>query len=372
MGSLNVYRDHYVDATLISNLFIDHYMKDANDAQIKVYLYLVRLMSANMRTSISDIADRFNHTEKDVIRSLKYWEKNGLLLLDYDSDKNLTGIHLRDLPLTSGISSGDTDKAGQHNTDYNDNHTNNNSNHTDNNSNHDTTANKGTAPGEPDRKGKTPEKPTYTLDQLKAFKAQEEAQQILFVAEQYIGKTLSPTEIRSIFYIYDGLGFSTDLIDYLIQYCVGRGKRDFRYIEKVAVTWAEAKVKTPKQAAAISGKYDKAVYTIMTALGKNASPVAKEVDYITKWTKTYGYTIDVILEACNRTVLAVDSHRFEYADGVLSNWFKANIHHLNDVKLADEKFKKSKAPAGVSKNAFNQFQQNNYDFEDLEKKLLSN
>ena len=173
-------------------------------------------------------------------------------------------------------------------------------------------------------------------------------------------------------YIYDSLDFSADLIDYLIQYCVGRGKKDFRYIEKVAVSWAEEKVKTPKQAAAISGKYDKTVYTIMAALGKSTSPVAKEVDYITKWTKTYGYSLDIILEACNRTVLAVDSHRFEYADSVLGNWFKANVHHLNDVKAADEKFKKAKAPAGVSKNVFNQFQQNDYDFDEIERKLLRN
>ena len=379
MSSLNIYRDNYVDATLISNLFIDEYMKEANDAQIKVYLYLVRLMSAHKCTSISDIADKFNHTEKDVIRSLKYWEKQKLLVLDYDSNKNLTGIHLRDLPMvpnnTPESSAAPSSNERSHNEVENIRKT------------VETLAQepllkeasiKEPAPQEPSAKSvvqapTAPEKPTYSLDQLKAFKEQEEAQQILFIAEQYIGKTLSPTEIRSILYIYDGLGFSADLIDYLIQYCVGRGKKDFRYIEKVAVTWAEAKVKTPKQAASVSGKYDKAVYTIMTALGKSSStPIPKEVDYITKWTKTYGYTMDVILEACNRTVLAVDSHRFEYADGVLSNWYKDNIYHLNDVKISDEKFRKSKAPAGISKNAFNQFQQNDYDFEDIERKLLRN
>ena len=348
MGLLNIYRDNYVDATLISNQFIDTYMKEANDAQIKVYLYLVRLMSANLGTSISDIADKFNHTEKDVIRALKYWEQNKLLSLDYDENKTLCGIHLRDLPLISK-----EENTGQ--------------------PVHASIKSVVTLAKEPlIQESSAPLKPAYSLDQLKAFKEQEEAQQILFIAEQYIGKTLSPTEMKSILYIYDSLDFSADLIDYLIQYCVGRGKKDFRYIEKVAVSWAEEKIKTPKQAAAISGKYDKTVYTIMAALGKSTSPVAKEVDYITKWTKTYGYSLDIILEACNRTVLAVDSHRFEYADSVLGNWFKANVHHLNDVKAADEKFKKAKAPAGVSKNVFNQFQQNDYDFDEIERKLLRN
>lgn len=357
MGCLTLYKDNYVDATLISNQFIDEYMKEANDAQLKVYLYLVRLISANHTTSISDIADKFNHTEKDVVRALRYWEKNKLLSIDYDDAKNLIGIHLKEfLPKSKDdivqLAENDTKAANKSLT---------------------VPATQVTvaspAKVESDL---TTEKPTYSLDQLKAFKEQEEVQQILFIAEQYIGKTLSPTEMKSILYIYDGLRFSADLIDYLIQYCVGRGKKDFRYIEKVAVSWAEAKVKTPKQAASVSGKYDKTVYTIMTALGKSSAPINKEVDYITKWTKTYGYSLDIILEACDRTVLAVDSHRFEYADGVLSNWYKSNVYHLTDVKSADEKFKKTKAHTSVTKNAFNQFQQNEYDFDEIERKLLRN
>ena len=82
MSHLTIYQSNYVDATVVSNLFIDEYMKDANDAQIKVYLYLLRMMNAREATSVSDIADKFNHTEKDILRALKYWEKQRLLDLD--------------------------------------------------------------------------------------------------------------------------------------------------------------------------------------------------------------------------------------------------------------------------------------------------
>ena len=64
-------------------------MTDANDAQLKVYLYIVRMMSANLATSVSDIADRFNYTEKDVLRALKYWKGKGILDL---VDVGLKGI----------------------------------------------------------------------------------------------------------------------------------------------------------------------------------------------------------------------------------------------------------------------------------------
>ena len=67
------------DATVLSNVFIDEYVKDANDAQLKVYLFLVRKMQAGEPVSISDMADRYNHTEKDILRALCYWEKRGVL-----------------------------------------------------------------------------------------------------------------------------------------------------------------------------------------------------------------------------------------------------------------------------------------------------
>lgn len=44
------------DATVLSNVFIDEYLKDANDAQLKVYLFLVRRLQAGDPVSISDMA----------------------------------------------------------------------------------------------------------------------------------------------------------------------------------------------------------------------------------------------------------------------------------------------------------------------------
>ena len=71
MGKLTIYREESAAFTAVSNTFIDNYMADANDAQLKVYLYLLRAFQANQDTSISDMADLFNHTEKDIVRGLK-------------------------------------------------------------------------------------------------------------------------------------------------------------------------------------------------------------------------------------------------------------------------------------------------------------
>ncbi len=369
MARLTIYPDNHVDSTVVSNLFIDEYMKDANDAQLKVYLYLLRMMSAHLAPSVSDIADRFNHTEKEVLRALRYWEKQQLLSLDYDGDKNLVGIHIHDL--TDGARAGaqmpasfvpmpvmpavedvrrDAVPAGLPQ-----------------------------AESQPDsaQAAMVYEKPSYTADQLREFKGRQETTQLLFIAESYIGKPLTPSEIKTILYFTDVLRFSDDLIDYLLQYCVDRGKKDFKYIEKVAVSWAEDGITTPKQAQKRATRYDKNIYTIMNGLGKSNSPTAKEMEFITRWLKDYGFTMDIIIEACERTVLATDKHRFEYAESILSSWKRQNVHHKADIQGIDDLHQQrrksaSSNPPKQSGNRFNQFTQNNYDFAALEQELVSN
>lgn len=377
MGFLTIYQDNYTDSTVISNRFIDDYMQAANDAQLKIYLYLIRMMSARLGTSISDIADKFNYTEKDVLRALKYWEKKHLLTLDCDEHKNITGIHLLDsnagadmLSITAGAAAASLvtyPQAAAAMTAY------------------PTAAAQSSTPqaAEPTRPVRPaqsvepaqsiPEKPNYSAEQLRAFKANEDSARLLFVAEQYLKKPLSAGDVRSIFFIMDRLGFSEDLTDYLLQYCVDRGKRDFRYIEKVAISWAEQGISTPKQAASLAGRYDRSFYEIMRALGKSSMPTDTEASYIERWQKTYGFETDVILDACERTVLATDSHRFEYAESILKHWYAIGVHHRNDIKALDADHRRAKSSRRqTTGNKFNQFAQNNYDFDALEQELLSN
>ncbi len=374
MGVLTIYQDNYTDSTVISNRFIDEYMQAANDAQLKIYLYLIRMVGARLDTSIGDIADKFNYTEKDVVRALKYWEKNRLLLLDYDDRRNITGIHLMDSSTPSVSMTVEAPSVGMATypsagmTAY---------------SSAMATAptfaasSVPAAPAMPTLAASSapavpavPEKPNYTAEQLQAFKSEEDTARLLFVAEQYLKKPLSASDMRTILFIMDKLGFSEDLTDYLIQYCVDRGKRDLRYIEKVALSWAEQGVTTPKQAASLSGKYDKAVYDIMRALGRSNMPTEAEVAYIDRWRNLYGFGTDVILAACERTVLATDNHRFEYAESILKSWYKAGVHHKNDIISLDENHHRAKTvrPA-ASTNKFNQFTQHDYDFDAIQRAL---
>lgn len=356
MNSLSVSQDSHAGMTMLSNRFIDEYMTDANDAQIKVYLYLLRCAGTGLPSGISAIADRFNYTEKDILRALQYWDKKHVISMLYDDTGKLVGIRLENLdaraadiismPETAQPSPAPVPAAP-------------------------VTAAASSAAEEP-----VYDKSVITLDQIKAFKQQAETSELVFITEQYLGKPLSSENIRSIIFMTDILQFSTDLIDYLVQYCVDRGKKDFRYIEKVAINWAQAGVSTPKEAAAYAIKYDKNIYTVMNALGRTNAPTQKEASYIQKWFREYGFTPDMVLEACERCALATDKHRFEYTDGILQSWKENGVHTIQDIQDADAAFQKKKTSRGVrsasSSNPFHQFRQNQYDYDELLQKVKIN
>lgn len=360
MGQFTIYREDVPGVTLLSNSFIDNYMKDANDAQLKIYLYLLRRLGSGQAASVSEIADFFNHTEREVLRSLKYWEKLKLLAIEYDESKNVSGIRFlkgTDGPVTVAAPAVAAATAVVS-----------------------ATAVTEKAEEVPAEKADPYKKPSYSADQLSAFKNKENIRQLFFIAESYMGRQLSVSDMKSILYLSDCLHFSDDLIDYLLQYCVDRGKKDFKYIEAVALNWAQSGVTTPKQAEKFAAKYDKSVYTIMKELGKNNTPTKKELEYIVRWTKEYGFSQDIIAIACERTVLATDSHRFEYAEGILSNWKKEDVHHKSDIQRIDAQYQKSRqsrstssatSSSQVSSNRFNQFAQRSYDYDELEARLLS-
>lgn len=355
MNQFTILGNQSIGTTTVSNLFIDDYMKDANEAQLKIYLYLLRMFSANQATSVSEIADRFNYMEKDVIRALQFWEKKNVLSLHYNEDGNITGLQFIPLQMQTEavitpISHAPKAKVSQ------------------------TQTAKAVVASF--------EKPPYSVNQVQAFKECADSQNIIMFAETYLQKPLSMNDIKSLFFIYDELHFSEDMIDCLIQYCVGRGKKDFRYIETVALAWANDGINTPELAKEEMKKREKTVYTIMKALGKSGNPTDKEMEFINRWLKEYDFNMDVISEACGRTVLATDKHRFEYAESILKNWNAAGVHSTKDIQSADiayEKIKASSKPgfkkvSGASSSAakYNQFPQNTYDFEALEKEFLSN
>ncbi len=349
MSQITLCGDCYPDVTIVSNQFLDEYLKDANDAQIKIYLHLLRCINGNLPVSVSLIADCFNYTEKDVVRALKYWEKHNLISLEFNSSKQLTSIEL--LPLKK------KKQALQP-----------------------SAANVFTLPA----------KPSYSLDELTVFKNRPDISQLLFIAEQYLGKTLRPDELKSFLYMHESLGFSADLIEYLIEYCVNNKKKSIRYIESVANSWASSSIHSVEEAKARTMIVSKDVYAVFKALGinTNRAPIDHEISYVHKWTNSYGFDMDIITEACRRTIMTTHTPSFEYTDSILSKWNDAKVRHFSDIAKLDELFQNEKnsvqnitrvKPTGssikkstITPDKFNNFSQRTYNYSELEQEIISN
>ena len=103
---LTLNNDCLASVTAVPDLFLEQYMPAANGEFVKVYLYLLKLVKDHQQDStLSSMADFFSCTENDIVRALKYWEKQGLLSLSYTTGESVpTGIAF--LPLVRKEESG--------------------------------------------------------------------------------------------------------------------------------------------------------------------------------------------------------------------------------------------------------------------------
>ena len=349
MKTLTLKNRFQTNATLLPNDFIDNYMIDANGEFVKVYLFLLRHLDDPCSSiTISTIADCLNNTENDILRAFRYWENAGLLCVERDADGRITGLEMQKTarPGRTSVAEPAADTPQE------------------------TAAPARKAPAAPRAKSKA-----VPID---SFRAQKEIKSLLFIAEQYLGKTLTHNEMETITYFYDTLHMSADLIEYLLESCVENGHKSMHYIQKVAFSWAEAGIETISQAKEQSALYSRNCYTVLNAFGiKNRGPAASELAYIKKWAEEYGFAPDIIEEACRRTIAATHQPSFEYADKILTKWHGRNIRHLKDVSSLDEEYQKERSSGKtairsrtVTKN-LNNFERRNYDMDSLEEQLLN-
>ena len=362
--------------TVLSNIFIDQYMPGAGGEFVKVYIYLLRLLAdPSASVCLSLLADRLNCTEGDISRALKYWSNEGLLILETDPSGELTGITLTEpsldtqMELTAAVSVPQSAQAA-------------------------TAPILQTVPAstasvpQPSPAATTPASQpdavpsrsasALTPARIKELKENEDVAQLIYICEQYLGKTLTPTDTRKILFFYDELKMSVDLIDFLIQYCVGRGHKSMRYIETVAMAWSKEGITTVEMAKDSTSRYGRDYFTILKAMGiSNRNPVDSEIVMMDTWLKDYGFSMDMIQEACSRTIMQTGQPSFQYAHKILTGWFKKGALTPEAVQALDVQHQKrsqdssrSRTQAPKSPNRFNNFQQRNYDFKELEKQLL--
>lgn len=384
MTAINISSDIATSFTTVPDIFIDQYMPKANGEFVKVYLYLLRATGSGAGiATISEIADHFSNTEADIIRALNYWASEGILQVQTGADGQIIGINLCSLSVSgmqaaqSNIQSAVADNAAQNIS-------------TTNIRMQDSVVEK--------LKSQTTDKPAssqkeYTLDEIKEFRKNPDISELFFIIETYLKHTLSSSDTNMVLYWLDELHFSTDLVEYLVEYCITKGHSSLRYMNKVALGWADAGIKTVDQAKDDAAAHSQIYYSVMKALGiTGRNLVDSEVSLINKWVGEYGFDIELVKAACSKTISAIQKPSFEYTDSILANWRKKDVHTLKDVEVLDANFAKANKASATgssqgtnaangsskpksnnpgSKNKFNNFNQRNNDYDKLEKLFLN-
>ena len=410
MTAINISSDIATSFTTVSDIFIDQYMPKANGEFVKVYLYLLRATGSGAGiATISEIADHFSNTEADIIRALNYWASEGILQVQTGADGQIIGVNLCSLSVSgmqaaqSNIQSAVADNAAQNN--FQNSVVNNATQNilkngvVNNAAQNISTADIRMQDSVVEKlKSQTTDKAAssqkeYTLDEIKEFRKNPDISELFFIIETYLKHTLSSTDTNMVLYWLDELHFSTDLVEYLVEYCITKGHSSLRYMNKVALGWADAGIKTVDQAKDDAAAHSQIYYSVMKALGiTGRNLVDSEVSLINKWVGEYGFDIELVKAACSKTISAIQKPSFEYTDSILANWRKKDVHTLKDVEVLDANFAKAnkasatgssqgtnaangsskpKSNNSSSKNKFNNFNQRNNDYDKLEKLFLN-
>ncbi|MBR3242863.1 MAG: DnaD domain protein [Parasporobacterium sp.] len=450
MSKFKLQQEVFTQATRIPNCFIEKYMPKAAGEFVKIYIYLLKCVEENRsELSIAKIADALEDSEKDVIRALKYWEKKGLLKLEFEegvltslrmisfaemtddtekitvnvskktetpsvkakektkpeavvpaasvseepvpavsvpeasvSEASVSAVSVPEDSVTEASVSAvsvpeDSVSEGPAPADF---------------------VSEAFAPAASVSAASVsegsaqaasvpaaPAKKQYSAQEIAAFSQKDDITLLLYSIQKYMGRALSGSDINTVLFFYDTLHLPADVIEYLFEYCVSKGHKNMRYIEKTGIAWAEQGVTTLKAAKTINGIYSDQCYPVLKAFGLGGrNPSRGEADFVSRWTLSYGFKLEMILEACNRTMNTIHQPSFEYTDSILKRWKAEGVSSLKEVKALDKKreiavsgskesakAKKSEKKKSSSGNKFNNFDQRTYDYSELEEKLFN-
>lgn len=258
---------------------VDNYIKLADEASIKVLLFVLRNSGRDLPEK--DIADALNLNEEQVAKAFTFWENANIFKPSgKKSEHNDTADEKTD------------DTVQKHNSSL---------------QRRDLSIN-----------------PTEISERVEKS---EDVRVMFSMAEQNFGKPLTYMQQRSLIWMHDYLGLPADVILTLVAYCISIDKGNIGYIEKIASDWNERKINTLEIAQeeikllevrnSFNGR-------IMKIFEMNRNPTSNQRMYIDDW-RAKGYSLELIRYAYEKTVESIDKLSFPYIDKILKTWHEEGI-----------------------------------------------
>lgn len=222
-------------------------------------------------------------------------------------------------------------------------------------------------------------KPSYSQEEIDAVASgSKQISDMFFQAEKILDKVLTASDMELLFSFNDWLGLPVEVILMLLVYAAKKGKTTKRYLETVAIDWAEKGIDTFEMAEAYVSELeeiDGAESSVRRILGiYDRGLTATEKKYIKLWTSQMRIPEELVALAYDKTVEYTGKLSWSYMDKMLQNWTESGFKTVDDVKAADEKFYENGRKSDnkkVKAGKFNNYDDSNKnDYAELEEQIL--
>ena len=289
---------------------VDKHIKLAGAAQLKVILWVLR--HAGEGFSAEDAAKALSMHEADVRDSLQYWVQTGVIAVRENTifpaePENISVSEKAAEPVKAPEVSSKRRPLSR--------------------------------PEKPDMK--------YLAERMKtdpgvAFLMQS--------ADEIFGRMTGANDKTTLLFIHEYDGLPVEVLIMLLQYAFSIGKGNMRYIEKMAINWAEEEITTieaaEKKIRALTSGRD-AARRVQRILGLDEhSPTEKETELAELWINKWNFSDEMIRRAYEACVDSKGKYIPKYTGTILENWHTAGISDVSQIKQKTASKKQIKSKKG--------------------------
>lgn len=225
------------------------------------------------------------------------------------------------------------------------------------------------------------ERPSYDSAEIDAAASVNKEVDYLFKeAEKILDKILSPSDFELIYSFVDWLGLPVEVVIMLLRFAARRGKIGKRYLETVAIDWADKGIDTYESAE----EYIREIEIRISNEGKirgilgiyDRALSQTEKKYIKLWTEEMDISPELVAEAYDRTISATGKLSWAYMNKILTAWNSDGLKTVEAVRENEALFKLKSAPTKIkkskSKSKFNNYDDTNKpDYSNFAEQILN-
>ncbi len=218
-------------------------------------------------------------------------------------------------------------------------------------------------------------KPSYTVAEIdEVCNKSEQISQLLKQAEHILNKHLTQSDLEMLYSFHDWLGLPVEVIVMLLAYAAKKGKTTKRYLETVAMDWADRGIDTYESAEAFVSEleafdsYERKVRGILGIYDRALTQTEKK--YLKQWCEELQVPLELVQLSYDRTVEHTGKLSWAYMNKIITEWLSKGLTTKEQVENEDaphtEQFNSK-----TKKSKFNNYEDTNkIDYADLENKLF--